>query len=130
MRMVLLTSGIVLLFTCAMFVTYEVVTFKETVKRQLDILSKAIAQNSTAALAFDNPDDARAVLAAFKADGHIVAAALYDKSGALFASYPADVAGAGTAGHGAGGRLSIRRPARHRLRAGAARRTRCSARCS
>jgi signal transduction histidine kinase/uncharacterized membrane protein affecting hemolysin expression/ActR/RegA family two-component response regulator len=91
MRMVLLTSGIVLLFTCAMFVTYEVVTFKETVKRQLDILSKAIAQNSTAALAFQNPDDARVVLAAFKADEHIVAAALYDKSGVLFASYPADL---------------------------------------
>jgi signal transduction histidine kinase/ActR/RegA family two-component response regulator/uncharacterized membrane protein affecting hemolysin expression len=88
MRMVLLTSGIVILFTCAMFVTYEVVTFKQSVARQLDILSKAIAQNSTAALAFDNPDDARAVLAALNADSHIVAAALYDKSGALFASYP------------------------------------------
>jgi uncharacterized membrane protein affecting hemolysin expression len=88
MRMLLLTSGIVILFTCAMFVTYEVVTFKQSVARQLDILSKAIAQNSTAALAFDNADDARTVLSAFKADPHIVAAALYDKSGALFASYP------------------------------------------
>ena len=92
MRMVLLTSGIVILFTCAMFVANEVITFKQSVARQLDILSKAIAQNSTAALAFDNPDDARAVLAALKADPHIVAAALYDKSGALFASYPEGLA--------------------------------------
>src|SRR5687768_15102305 len=92
MRMVLLTSGLVILFTCAMFVTYEVITFKQAVARQLDILGKAIAQNSTAALAFDNANDARAVLSAFKADPHIVSAALYGKSGALFASYPDGVA--------------------------------------
>src|SRR5215217_3318735 len=92
MRMVLLTSGMVMIFTCAMFVAYEVVTFKQSVARQLDILSKAIAQNSTAALAFDNADDARNVLSAFKADSHIVAAALYDQSGALFAAYPENVA--------------------------------------
>jgi signal transduction histidine kinase/ActR/RegA family two-component response regulator len=91
MRMVLLTCGLVILFTCAMFVTYEVVTFKQSVARQLDILGKAIAQNSTAALAFDNAGDARVVLSAFRADPHIVSAALYGKSGTLFASYPDDV---------------------------------------
>ncbi|HLA69862.1 MAG TPA: ATP-binding protein [Steroidobacteraceae bacterium] len=88
MRMVLLTCVIVIAFTCTMFVTYEAVTFKQSVVRQLEILGQAIARNSTAALAFDNPDDARAVLAAFSADPHIVAAALYDESGALFAFYP------------------------------------------
>ncbi len=51
-------------------------------------MSQAIASNSTAALAFDNADDAAAVLAAFKADPHIVAAALYDAHGKLFATYP------------------------------------------
>ncbi|HEU4778434.1 MAG TPA: ATP-binding protein [Steroidobacteraceae bacterium] len=92
MRMVLLTSGIVILFTCAMFVTYEVVTFKQTIARQLDILGKAIAQNSTAALAFDNPDDARVVLSAFKADPHIVSAALYRRTGEMFAAFPEGIA--------------------------------------
>jgi len=92
MRMLLLTSGIVIVFTCAMFVTYEVVTFKQTLVRQLDILGKAIAQNSTAALAFQNPDDARVVLSAFKADPHIVSAALYQESGELFADYPEGIA--------------------------------------
>jgi len=93
MRMVLLTSGLSILFTCAMFVTYEVVSFKHSVARQLEILGKAIAENSTAALAFDNADDARTVLSAFKVDPHIVSAALYGKSGTLFASYPDGVAG-------------------------------------
>ena len=46
--------------------------------QQLQTLSRAIASNSTAALAFENADDATSVLAAFKADPHIVAAALYD----------------------------------------------------
>jgi signal transduction histidine kinase/ActR/RegA family two-component response regulator/uncharacterized membrane protein affecting hemolysin expression len=91
-RMVLLTSGLVILFTCAMFVAYDVVTFKQSVARQLNILGKAIAQNSTAALAFDNASDARAVLSAFSADSHIVSAALYGTSGELFASYPENVA--------------------------------------
>jgi signal transduction histidine kinase/ActR/RegA family two-component response regulator len=88
MQMLLLTTGVVLLFTCSAFFTYELVTFRQTMIRQLDTLAKAIASNSTAALAFDNPDDARSALAAFKADPHIVAAALYDEGGALFASYP------------------------------------------
>lgn len=93
MQMLLLTTGVVLLFTCSAFFTYELVTFRQSLILQLDTLAKAIASNSTAALAFDNPDDARSALAAFKADPHIVAAALYDESGALFASYP-DVAAA------------------------------------
>jgi len=88
MKMLLLTSGMVLLFTCAALFTYEFVTFRQAVVRQLDTLGSAIASNSTAALAFDNPDDARSILAAFKADPHIVAAALYDESGAVFATYP------------------------------------------
>jgi Signal transduction histidine kinase regulating C4-dicarboxylate transport system len=93
MQMLLLTTGVVLLFTCSAFFVYELVTFRHSVIRQVDTLAKAIASNSTAALAFDNPDDARAALAAFRADPHIVAAALYDESGELFASYPDTVAG-------------------------------------
>jgi signal transduction histidine kinase/CheY-like chemotaxis protein len=88
MKVLLLTSTIVILFTCALFVTYEVVAFKKNVVRELDILSDAIARNSTAALAFDNADDARVVLSAFSADPHIVGAALYDNTGALFATFP------------------------------------------
>ena len=91
MRMLLLTSGLVLLFTCAAFVTYELATFRQSITRHLSTLGQAIAANSTAALAFDNPSDARMVLAAFRADRSIVAAALYDNSGNLFASYPDDL---------------------------------------
>ena len=92
MRMLLLTSGVAILFTCSLFIGYEFFIFRGSLERQLATLGRAIAANSTAALAFDNPDDARTVLAAFRADPHIVAAALYDQSGELFASYPQGVA--------------------------------------
>jgi signal transduction histidine kinase len=91
MRMLLLTSGVAILFTSAMFVLFDVVTYKQDAVRQLDVLSKAIARNVTASLAFDNPDDARGVLAAFSADRDIVSAVLYDSTGQVFATYPDDV---------------------------------------
>src|ERR1700722_2782228 len=88
MQMTLLTSGVVLLFTTASFFAYEILTFSQSTIRQLRTLGQAIATNSTAALAFDNADDAQSVLAAFKAEPHVVGAALYDNTGALFATYP------------------------------------------
>jgi signal transduction histidine kinase/ActR/RegA family two-component response regulator len=90
MRMLLLTSGLVILFSSALFVTYDVMTFRQSVVQQLEILGSAIARNSTAALAFQNADDARGVLDAFSSNPHIVGAALYDESGALFAAYRVD----------------------------------------
>jgi signal transduction histidine kinase/HAMP domain-containing protein len=88
MQMILLTSGVVLLFTTASFFAYEIMTFSQSTIRQLRTLGEAIATNSTAALAFDNSDDARTVLAAFKAEPHVVSAALYNNAGTLFAAYP------------------------------------------
>ena len=88
MRMIFLSVGAVLAVTTTAFCAYEFLTFRQSSIQQLQILSRAIASNSTAALAFDNADDAAAVLAAFKADPHIVAAALYDAQGNAFATYP------------------------------------------
>lgn len=87
---IMLTSGAVLLFTFSSYLVYEVVTFRQTYVRQMSTLAKIIASNCTAALAFDNPDDAVEVLNALKAEKHMVAAALYDKQGNLFSQYPRD----------------------------------------
>jgi signal transduction histidine kinase/ActR/RegA family two-component response regulator len=88
MRMIFLSCGVVLLVTSTAFCAYEFLTFRQTSVQQLQILSKAIASNSTAALAFENAEDAAGVLAAFRSDPHIVAAALYDAHGTVFAVYP------------------------------------------
>ena len=87
----MLTSGIVLVMTCAAFFVYEYITAREMMSRQISTLGQIIATNSTAALAFDNSEDARETLDALKAESNIKAAALYDKDGKLFAKYPATI---------------------------------------
>jgi len=84
----LLTSGAVLLLTCLAFFAYEVLTFRQSTVEKLSTLGKIIAANSTAALAFDDSDAATEILAALKAESHIVAAGLYGTTGKLFAQYP------------------------------------------
>ena len=90
--MLLLISGLVLLLTSAAFVTYQVVTFRQTMRDNLSTRAQILAANSTAALAFSNPADAREILSALRSDAHMVVAGLYDRGGHLFASYPASLA--------------------------------------
>lgn len=90
MTMLLGTSGAVLLLTCAAFIGYEFLTHRRTAVSDLSTLGQIIAAQSTGAVAFDNPRDATEILAALKAERHLVAAALYDREGRLFARYPAE----------------------------------------
>jgi signal transduction histidine kinase len=89
-RVILQTSGAVLLLTCTALFVYELITFKQTSVRELSTLGKIVAANSTAALVFNTPEDASEILLALKAEPQIVAAALYDYDGKLFAYYPVD----------------------------------------
>ncbi len=84
----LLISGLVLVLTSAAFVTYQVVTFRQTMRNNLATRSRILAANSTAALAFANEADATEILAALKYDPHMVAAALYTQDGRVLATYP------------------------------------------
>ena len=84
----MISTGAALLLTTALFLAGEIYAARAANLQQLRILSEAIATNSTAALAFDNPDDARTVLAAFRSDPHFLAAALFKNDGRLFVQYP------------------------------------------
>jgi signal transduction histidine kinase len=84
----LITTGVALLLTTLLFFVGEVVAVRRSSLQELRILSEVVASNSSAALAFDNPEDARSVLAAFRADPHIVAAALFKPDGRMFVAYP------------------------------------------
>ena len=88
MRVILLISLAVLLVTCTTFVIYEFYSFRQASTEKLSTIGKIIAANSTAALAFDNPADAKEILASLKTEQHIVAACLYDEDGKLFVQYP------------------------------------------
>jgi signal transduction histidine kinase/ActR/RegA family two-component response regulator/uncharacterized membrane protein affecting hemolysin expression len=87
-KIILLTSGLVLLLNCAILFGYQYFSFRQIAARNLTTLAQVIAANSTAALAFDNVDDAQTILTALKAEPQITAAGLYDSDGTLFAKYP------------------------------------------
>jgi len=81
-------SAIVLLVTAVAFVTFEAVNFRAQLVRSLSTLATVVADNSAAPLAFDNPEVAEEILAALRGEPDIVAAAVYDREGNLFAKYP------------------------------------------
>ena len=89
MLVILLTSVTVLLVARMSYFIFEYVTFRAATTRQVSTLAKVIAANSTAALAFDNREDAQEVLSSLQAEQTIVAACLYGKEGEIFSRYPA-----------------------------------------
>lgn len=84
------TSIAVLTLTCAVFGTYEYITFRTTVVRAITLRAQIVAANSTGALAFTDDADANEVLSTLRHDPHMVAASIYDQNGTIFAKYPAD----------------------------------------
>jgi hypothetical protein len=91
MRTIFLCCGAVLVITTMAFFAYDLYSFRQQSIQQLRTLGEAIASNSTAALAFENTQDAEIVLSALRADPSVTAAVLYDADQNLFAVFPADL---------------------------------------
>jgi len=87
---IMLTSITAMLFTAAAFMVYDYMTHRREMVHNLSISSSMIAESSSVMLAFPSQSEANEVLARLRADEHIVAAALYNANGQLFARYPAD----------------------------------------
>jgi len=87
---IMLTTTTALVLTGGALVVHEVASLRSLLARELTTRAEILAANSTAALAFQNQDDARQVLSGLRTDPSILAAALYDEEGRLFASYPPD----------------------------------------
>src|SRR5277367_6221978 len=88
---ILVTSVTAMLLLGVTFLGYEFFTVRQATVRQLSTLGQITAANSTAALAFDNPGDEKEILAALKAEPHIVAACIFDRNGNIFSKYPDDI---------------------------------------
>lgn len=84
---VLATAGTALLLSGSAFVTYDVTTFRQALVRRTEVLAQIIAINSAAALAFTDASVAEEVLAALTVEQTVLAAAVYDARGNLFARY-------------------------------------------
>src|ERR1700756_3860631 len=94
MVVILLTSSLALLLMGSALIVYELITFRHTVAVNMNVLAQIIGSNSTAALAFDDPKNAREILGGLLAENQIKAAAIYDRHGRIFASFP-DTVGLG-----------------------------------
>src|ERR1700685_1365345 len=69
------------------FAEYGVYRFKELRLEDLNALANILGTNSTAPLAFKDPNSAVDILRALAAKPHILAAVIYDRDGKLFAVY-------------------------------------------
>jgi signal transduction histidine kinase/DNA-binding response OmpR family regulator len=81
------TSVVALLIACGAFLGYDLITYRSTMTRDLTLLADVIGDNCTAALTFHDPDAARDLVGALRAQQHVVSACIYDKEGRPFASY-------------------------------------------
>jgi PAS domain S-box-containing protein len=88
MTMMMLTSAASIALMSGGFIVYEFLAARDESLREIQTLARVVAANSTAALAFRAEDDAHEVLATLRTESQIVAAALYDENGRLFAVYP------------------------------------------
>jgi signal transduction histidine kinase len=81
------TSGIALLCAGSAFLAYDFVSFRTVKVRRLGILAEVLAYNSASALEFRDDDAATQTLGALAAEPRVVAAALYERDGKVFARY-------------------------------------------
>ncbi len=81
------TTGAALLFGSGILVINEFFTFRRSMIEDLTVQAKIIGDNSTAALAFDDPKNAGEILSALKSNTNIEFAVIYTQSGELFAAF-------------------------------------------
>ncbi len=88
--MILATSGLMIIVISAIFVINEALSIRRSVINNISAIAGITAINSTAALSFQDPDTATELLEALKVEPHIVAAAIYNAKGELFAEFSTD----------------------------------------
>jgi signal transduction histidine kinase/ActR/RegA family two-component response regulator len=87
MLIAMLTTGGALLLAGIILISFESARSRHEMERDLSTLADVVAQNSTAALQFNDTTDATETLQALKPRNAIVDAAVYDGQGHLFAHY-------------------------------------------
>lgn len=87
---IMLPGSVILLVIFTTIVLNERLTVKKATEEGLSMQAMIVGSNSVAALIFDDVNTAKENLSSLSPSHHVVAAALYDKSGRLFASYLRD----------------------------------------
>jgi signal transduction histidine kinase/ActR/RegA family two-component response regulator/HAMP domain-containing protein len=83
----MIASTVALLLVSAGFVAYELAIFRQSMKNDLLTIAQIVGNQSTAAVLFQNKEDADEIIHGLKYKNHIVAAALYEPSGDRLSVY-------------------------------------------
>ena len=84
---IMLTTTTALLLAGVAIVGIDAILFRNNLERDLTALARIIADNSTAALAFNDSRSAAETLAALRARTHLVEACIYRTDGTVLATY-------------------------------------------
>jgi signal transduction histidine kinase/DNA-binding response OmpR family regulator len=87
MLVILSTSLLGLSLACMGFEVYERASYRSAMTSELSALADTLGANTAAALTFNDQKSAQDMLAALRAERHVVAACLYDNNGKVFAEY-------------------------------------------
>jgi two-component system, sensor histidine kinase len=90
----MITSGVGLLAACLMFMVIDVMVCRADMVRNLKIYAAMLGSNSTAALTFNDVNDAKQTLQSLRTNPHVADACVFGADGKLFASYSRDERGA------------------------------------
>ncbi|MFQ5674648.1 MAG: response regulator, partial [bacterium] len=85
-----LISGMALLMACLAIVINDFISLRSDMASDLRTLAEIIGTNSTAALRFDNEEEAAEILQGLKAKKQIIAACIYSENNTVFARYVRD----------------------------------------
>jgi signal transduction histidine kinase/DNA-binding response OmpR family regulator len=83
----LASSVFAVILACVGFAIYERQRFHTDIANELATLADTLGANTAASLAFNDAKTAREMLAALRAEHHVLGACLYDLHGQIFAEY-------------------------------------------
>ena len=87
MWMNLLVSGVVLVLAVLAFFSYDLISFRQNLIRNLETSAQIVGTNSVSALLFDDQESAATTLGALRSSPDVVAATLVAEDGSTFAEY-------------------------------------------
>jgi signal transduction histidine kinase len=82
-----LVSGTVLVLAVIAFFSYDLISFRQNLIRNLETSAQIVGANSVSALLFDDPQSAATTLAALRNSPDVVSATLVASDGQVFADY-------------------------------------------
>ena len=86
----MITCGVGLLAACVMFMVIDIVACRKDMVRNLKIYAAMVASNSTAALTFNDVNDATQTLRSLRSNPHVVDAFIFSPDEKVFATYTRD----------------------------------------